>query len=266
MSGIAGGAERVTVAVAESTGQWTAAAVSMQAEAEPSTEGGFRLSGEKLFVPDALTADRLLVIARSADGLALFQVDPTDPAVTLRGMNTVDRSRNYSVVTFQNCAAARIGQGSLTETELDRVLDIARTALAAELAGLAETALDLSVDYAGVREQFGRAIGSFQSIQHKCADMKVDLENTKSLVYFAAWAIDEGQQEAALAAAAAKAYASDACPRVVAEAVQVHGGIGFTWEHDLHMIFKRAKADEMILGDATENREWIARELLAEGS
>ena len=116
----------------------------------------------------------------------------------------------------------------------------------------------MSIEHVSVREQFGRPLGSFQAIQHKCADMKVAVENTRSLVYYAAWAIDEGLKEAPSAAAMAKAYASEHCPRVGAEAVQVHGGVGFTQEHDLHLFLKRAKASETTYGDAAANREIVA--------
>jgi len=126
------------------------------------------------------------------------------------------------------------------------------------MAGAADRALAMTVEYTAMREQFGRAIATFQAIQHRCADMKVDVENTKSLVYYAAWAGDAGAPDRRLAAAMAKGYASHACPRVVADAVQLHGGIGFTWEHDLHILFKRTKADEFTYGDAVESRELVA--------
>jgi alkylation response protein AidB-like acyl-CoA dehydrogenase len=109
-----------------------------------------------------------------------------------------------------------------------------------------------------VREQFDRPIGTFQAIQHKLADMKVDLENAESLTYYAAWAVDEEAAERRLAAAMAKAHAGESCSRIVAEAIQVHGGLGFTWEHDLHLYFKRAKANEVSYGDSAENRELVA--------
>jgi alkylation response protein AidB-like acyl-CoA dehydrogenase len=263
LGGIAEGRSRVTVAVPEAEGAWAASSITSAGVSVGGSEAAPRLSGQKLFVPDAAHADTILVAVRQDDGLGVFEVDARAAGVEIRSMKTVDTSRNYCVVTFDDAPAAAVGDDALTDEAFDRVLDVARLTLAAELAGIAETALAMSVEYAGVREQFGRAIGSFQSIQHKCADMKVDLENTKSLVYFAAWAIDQEQPEAAMAAASAKAYASDACPKVVAEAIQVHGGIGFTWEHDLHMLFKRAKADEAMLGDAAQSREWIATRLLA---
>ncbi len=141
------------------------------------------------------------------------------------------------------------------------MIDVAKTMAAAELAGLAERALALTVDYLAVREQFGRALATFQALQHRCADMKVDLENVKSLVYYAAWALDEGAEDAALAAAMAKALASETVPRIIADAIQLHGGVGFTWEHDLHLYFKRAKASEVTFGDASFQRELVAGKL-----
>jgi alkylation response protein AidB-like acyl-CoA dehydrogenase len=139
------------------------------------------------------------------------------------------------------------------------VIDRAKVSLAAGMVGAADRALAMTVEYVGLREQFGRAIATFQAIQHRLADMKVAVEHARSLVYYAAWALDTGAADRRLAAAMAKAFASDWCPRVAADAVQLHGGIGFTWEHDLHIYFKRLKADEQTYGDATANRELVAR-------
>ena len=142
---------------------------------------------------------------------------------------------------------------------LDAIIDRAKTALAAEMCGAAAASLTLSVEYAKIRKQFDRPIGSFQAIQHKLADMKVALETARSLVYYAGWALDTGAEDARLAAAMAKAYAGDACTRVIADAIQVHGGIGFTWEHDLHLYFKRVEAGALSYGSATHNRELVAQ-------
>jgi alkylation response protein AidB-like acyl-CoA dehydrogenase len=131
--------------------------------------------------------------------------------------------------------------------------------LAAEMVGGAQKVLEMTVDYAKIRTQFGRPIGSFQAIQHKCANMVIDVEGAKSATYYAAWAISNEIPDAPLAAAVAKAAASDAYRRTTAEGIQVHGGIGFTWEHDLHLYFKRAKSSEFTFGDAVYNREIVAQ-------
>ena len=135
----------------------------------------------------------------------------------------------------------------------------ATVALCAEMCGGAQRVLDMTVDYAKIRVAFGRPIGSYQGVKHRAADMLVEVENAKSLTYYAAWAVDENAPEAALAASMAKAYCSDAFRRVSAAGIQLHGGIGFTWEHDLHLYFKRAKSSEFTFGDATYHRERVAQ-------
>ena len=145
---------------------------------------------------------------------------------------------------------------------LDRLVDRAKVALCAEMCGGAQKVLEMSVEYAKVREQFGKPIGSFQAIQHKCANMMVQVESAKSATYYAAWAVANDVAEAHLAACMAKAYCSDAYRFVSAEGIQIHGGIGFTWEHDMHLYFKRAKGSEVTFGDATWNRELVAQVVL----
>jgi alkylation response protein AidB-like acyl-CoA dehydrogenase len=129
------------------------------------------------------------------------------------------------------------------------------------MCGGAQKVLEMSVEYAKVREQFGKPIGSFQAIQHKCANMLVEVESSKSVTYYAAWAVANDVPEAPLAAAMAKAYCSDAYRHVSGEGIQIHGGIGFTWEHDMHIYFKRAKSSEVTFGDATWNRELVAQHI-----
>jgi len=145
---------------------------------------------------------------------------------------------------------------------LDRLVDRAKVGLCAEMCGGAQKVLEMSVEYAKVREQFGRPIGSFQAIQHKCANMMVQVESSKSATYYAAWAVANDVPEAHLAACMAKAYCSDAYRMVSGEGIQIHGGIGFTWEHDMHIYFKRAKGSEVTFGDATWNRELVAQVVL----
>jgi alkylation response protein AidB-like acyl-CoA dehydrogenase len=232
------------------------------------TARGFVLSGTKLFVPDAHLSDALVVAVRTRDGstmedgISLFLVpkDAAGLAVTL--LPTIDETRKLCEVRLDNIAiapAALLGEKHGGWPALARVLDRATVALCAEMCGGAQRVLDMTTDYAKIRVAFGKPIGSYQGVKHRAADMLVDVENAKSLTYYAAWATDEGLAEAPLAVSMAKAYASDAYRKVAGAGIQLHGGIGFTWEHDLQLYFKRAKASEVAFGDATWHRERVAR-------
>jgi alkylation response protein AidB-like acyl-CoA dehydrogenase len=226
---------------------------------------GFVLEGDKLFVNDAHVADQFLVAARSGGkrgGVTLFAIDARSPGVTVNRLKTMDQTRKLSEVQFRGVKASAgdvVGEVGAGWGILSAVLDRAKVALAAEMMGGAQRVLEMAVEYSKVREQFGRPIGSFQAVQHKCANMMVDVEGAKSVVYYAAWAVSNEGADAALAAAVAKAAASDAYRRTAADGIQVHGGIGFTWEHDMHLYFKRAKSSEFTLGDAGFNRELVAQ-------
>ena len=199
------------------------------------------------------------------DGRAAIALVPRDAhGLRVEAMHTIDRTRKLDVVSLDGVAIEAdgvLGGGPLADGTLARLVDIARVMTAAEMCGAADAALMMSVDYVKIRTQFDRPIATFQAVQHKLADMKVALENSRSLVYYAAWALDTKAADGSRAAAMAKAYASDACVKVVADAIQVHGGIGFTWEHDLHLYFKRVKSGELTYGDAADNREAVADEL-----
>ncbi|MCK6556365.1 acyl-CoA/acyl-ACP dehydrogenase [Candidatus Binatia bacterium] len=263
---LARGALKATLAQVEDSGRWDAEGIRMPAL---KTSGGFTLSGSKLFVPDAHVADLLVVAARTSGkgerGVTLFLVERNRPGVGVRLLKTIDQTRKLCEVTLTDvevpveAVLGRVGRGWPL---LDRVVDRARVALCAETCGGTQKVLEMSVDYARVREQFGRPIGSFQAIQHKCANMMVQVESAKSATYYAAWAVANDVSEAHLAACMAKAYCADAGRVVTAEGIQIHGGIGFTWEHDLHLYFKRARASEAAYGDATWHRELVARETL----
>ncbi|MFN2376915.1 MAG: acyl-CoA dehydrogenase family protein [Candidatus Binatia bacterium] len=255
------GRRLVAAAIAEARGRWSLDGMDAVAAREA---GGFVLRGTKLFVPDAGEADTLLVAARVDDGIGFFLLPADLPGLTITAMDTVDRTRRLFVVELGGVrveAPCLLGSRAYSQGHLEGILDGAKVAVAAGMVGAAEKTLAMTVEYTGLREQFGRAIATFQAIQHRCADMKVAVEHARSLVYYAAWACDTKAEDRRLAAAMAKAFASDACPRVAADAVQLHGGIGFTWEHDLHIYFKRLKADEHTYGDATDNRELVARHL-----
>jgi alkylation response protein AidB-like acyl-CoA dehydrogenase len=255
---IAQGSKRLTLAIAEASANWRADGVRLEAS---KTTDGYTLSGTKLFVPDGVGADAIMIAARVDDGIGIFVVDADAKGLSCEYMETVDRTRRLAVVTCDAIAVGPerfLGQRALDATTFDGLIDLAATMLAAEMCGGASRTLEMTVEYLGLREQFGRAIATFQALQHKAADMKVAVENARSLAYFGAWSFDDPQQSTELPAAMLKAYASDACMKVVADAVQLHGGIGFTWEHDLQLYFKRMKADEVTFGDATEMRERVA--------
>jgi alkylation response protein AidB-like acyl-CoA dehydrogenase len=219
-------------------------------------------------VPDANVADLFVVAARTGgsgtDGITLFLVDAKTPGITVTMLKTMDQTRKLGEIAF---SGVKVGADAVLGTVgggwslLERVVDRGKVGLAAEMCGGAQRVLEMSVDYAKVREQFGKPIGSFQAIQHKCANMLVEVESSKSITYYAAWAVANDVPEAPLAAAMAKAYTSDAYRHTAGEGIQIHGGIGFTWEHDMHIYFKRAKSSEVTFGDATWNREIVATKI-----
>ncbi len=263
---IAAGQLRATLAQVEESGRWDAEGIQLKARKSGT---GYSLSGTKLFVHDAHNADVLVVPARTsrggAKGVTLFLVDAKQKGVATTLLKTMDQTRKLCEVTLSNvkvggdAVLGAVGEGWAL---LDRLVDRAKVALCAEMCGGAQKVLEMSVEYAKVREQFGRPIGSFQAIQHKCANMMVQVESAKSATYYAAWAVANDVPEAHLAACMAKAYCSDAYRYVSSEGIQIHGGIGFTWEHDMHLYFKRAKGSEVTFGDATWNRELVAQVVL----
>jgi alkylation response protein AidB-like acyl-CoA dehydrogenase len=231
---------------------------------------GFSITGTKLFVPDAHIAELLVVAARTKEtddksaGISLFLVEGNSPGVSTTLLKTMDQTRKQCEVVFDNVQVGRdrlLGAVDMGWPILQKVLNLATVALCAEMVGGAQRVLDLSVSYAKERVQFGRPIGSFQAIKHKCAEMMLQVESAKSAAYYAAWAVDEDVLEAPLAVSMAKAYCSDAYRNTAGEGIQVHGGIGFTWEHDMHLYFKRAKYAEFTFGDATYHRELVAQGL-----
>jgi alkylation response protein AidB-like acyl-CoA dehydrogenase len=265
LSKIADGSLKATLAHLEPSGRWDADGI--QLEAKPDGGGGHVLTGTKLFVPDANVVDLFVVAARApgskgTDGVSLFLVDAKAPGLGVTMLKTMDQTRKLGEVTFKDVKVgsdALLGPAGGGWALLDRVADRGKVGLAAEMCGGAQKVLEMSVEYAKVREQFGKPIGSFQAIQHKCANMLVEVESSKSITYYAAWAVANDVAEAPLAAAMAKAYTSDAYRHTAGEGIQIHGGIGFTWEHDMHIFFKRAKSSEVTFGDATWNREIVAR-------
>jgi alkylation response protein AidB-like acyl-CoA dehydrogenase len=262
---IASGGTKAALAWTEPNLRWDAAGIALPAR---ETSGGFTLSGTKLFVGDAHLADILIVAARTRDastledGVSLFLVPKDAPGLAITLLPTIDETRKLSEVRLDNVllpAAALLGERHAGWAPLSRVIAQATVALAAEMSGGAQQVLDMTVAYAKIRMAFGKPIGSYQGVKHQAADMLVALENAKSLTYYAAWVLDQGVEEAPLAVSMAKAAASDMARKVAGTGIQLHGGIGMTWEHDLQLYFKRAKASEVALGDATWHRERVAR-------
>jgi len=256
-----------TVAIAEAAGRFDAGGIELKAEKRGPD---YTLSGEKFFVPDAQVADCIVVAARSAgsgeSGVTLLMVPAKHKGVTITQLKTVDMTRRLCHVKLDGVAVPGVnvlGKEGQGWPILRRTLDVATAALAAEMVGTAQKALDIAVDYAKTRVQFGKPIGSFQAVKHKCVDMMVAVENSRSLTYYACWTVDEWLAEAATAVPMAKAYASDMAKNVTSEAIQVHGGIGFTWEHDMHLYHRRALAGEANFGNAPIHRETVAKSLLA---
>ncbi len=262
---IAQGSARATLAFTEPSGRWDAGSVALTAK--PSG-GGWRLDGVKQFVPDAEAADYIVVAARTRgegeDGISLFLVKGRPKGRTVNPLKTLDQTRRWSEVRFDGVkleADSLMGTGDKAWPQLKRALEWATAALCAEMVGGTQKVLETSTEYAKTRHQFGKPIGIYQAVSHKLADMLVLSESGRSATYYAAWAVDADAPDRSLAASMAKAYVSDAYRKVAGDGIQVHGGIGFTWEHDMHLYFKRAKSSEVTLGDATYHRELVAQSL-----
>ena len=258
---LASGERRGALAVSKPNGRWDAAAIETTA-----TRNGaaWRLDGEKSFVIDGHTADCIVVAARlpgstGEDGITFFTVDGEAPGLDRKLLRTVDATRKQARLTFRNVAAEPLGEPGSGAPALARILVDAATALANEMVGGAQQMLDTAVEYTKLRMQFGRQIGSFQAVKHKCADMLLEVELAKSAAYQAAAAVAEGAPEAPALASLAKAAASDTYLRAAADCIQLHGGIGFTWDNDTHLWFKRAKSSEAMFGDAAHHRELMMR-------
>jgi alkylation response protein AidB-like acyl-CoA dehydrogenase len=264
LPGIAAGRTRATLAFTPPSGQWDAPGSGV---AFVPHAGGFELSGQTSFVIDGHTADLLVVAARSAADAgrtSLFVVPAETARLARRALATMDMTRKQAEVTLNQVrvpATALLGGADSGDRTLARALDLAKVALACEQVGGAERCLDMSVEYAKTRVQFGRPIGSFQAIKHKLADMFVEVESARSASYYAAFTAAHDEAELPSAAALAKAFCSDVYFRVAAECIQIHGGVGFTWEHDAHLYFKRAKSSETLFGNAAFHRAVVARQM-----
>jgi alkylation response protein AidB-like acyl-CoA dehydrogenase len=226
------------------------------------TADGDSLTGTVERVVDAGAADDLLVAARNADGLALYAVDAAAAGVQRIPLVTLDLTRPQATVQLSSAPGRLIAGPDEAERVIEHALQVGSALLAVEQVGAAQHLLDLSVDYAKSRLQFGRQIGSFQAIKHKLADLLVDLEHARSAAYHAVWAIADGSDDPALSASIAQATCSAALSRIADDTIQVHGGIGFTWEHQAHLYFKRAATDAALLGSAEQHRDRVAELVL----
>ena len=291
LPGIASGETIATLAITEDNGKWDFSGIECKAA---QSGDGWVLNGHKMFVLDGHVANLVIVAARSAKGVSLFAVQGDAPGLTRAALPTMDQTRKQARLEFSDTPAVLIGadgdaagltrtplptmdqtrkqarlefsdtpailvgSDGAAEAALSKTLDLAAVALAAEQVGGAQHVLDASVEYAKTRIQFGRPIGSFQAIKHKCADMLLEVESAKSAAYYAGWAAAEDSDELPVVASLAKSYCSEAYFHAAAENIQIHGGIGFTWEHPAHLYFKRAKSSELFLGDAAYHRERLA--------
>jgi alkylation response protein AidB-like acyl-CoA dehydrogenase len=259
---IASGDLLATLALLEPGGGWDPGSLRLAYSARGSQH---RLTGQKRFVTDAATADLILVAARrpdtqGPDGIGLFLVEARAPGLTVAPVEPLDATRKLGHLAFSDTPAEPLGEPGATGAALATTLDQARAMLACESAGGAEHCLDAAVAWARQRVQFARPIGSFQAIQHKCAELLLEVASAQSAAHFASWAAEQ-EEGLALAAATAKSFCDEAYLRAAAENLHIHGGVGFTWEAEPHLHLKRAKASEILLGSPAFQRERIAREL-----
>ena len=252
---IADGSAIVSVALAEESGSWQAEDVTTTARVEGDT---WHIDGRKCYVLDGHVADTYLVIARTPAGVGIFEVAGNAPGVERAMSPTMDLTRRLATVTFEAAVATPVSSTDAALAALEVMLDHTRIAIGADSLGGTGRVLDMAVEYAKTREQFGRPIGSFQAIKHKCASMLVELESSRSAVYYALWAAATGQADRSVVAPLVKAHCVDTYLAAAGENIQIHGGIGFTWEHSAHLFLKRAKSSQVLLGDSDLHRQLLA--------
>jgi alkylation response protein AidB-like acyl-CoA dehydrogenase len=264
LPGIASGETIATLAFTEANGRWDGTGVTATARRDG---GDYILDGIKTFVLDGQSAELILIVARAAGsqgdhGLSVFAVPAGSAGLSRKPLPTMDQTRRQAEIVLQKVrvpAEALLGEEGNGWPLARDTLQLAAIALSAEQVGGAQRCLDMTVQYAKERVQFKRPIGSFQAIKHKCADMMLQVESARSASYYAGWAASVADRELPVLASLAKAYCSDAYFHCAAESIQIHGGVGFTWEYDPHLYFKRAKASEFLLGSPAYHRELVAR-------
>jgi len=263
LPGIASGETIATLALAEPNGRWDASGIETVATKDGDA---YRLTGAKRFVIDGSTASLIIVAARlesttGEDGIGLFAVRGDADGLTREALTPLDPTRKQAALELNSVKATAIGAPGEDWPALQKTLDQISVLLSAEIVGGAQRCLDMAVQYAKDRVQFGRPIGQFQAIKHKCADMLLQIESGKTAAYYALWIAAKDDDELTTVAPMAKAFCSEAFFFSASENIQIHGGIGFTWEHDAHLYFKRAKSSELLFGDPTYHRDLLARRL-----
>jgi alkylation response protein AidB-like acyl-CoA dehydrogenase len=253
---IAAGSAIATLAVTEESGRWSVDDVRTRAAPDP--ELGWLLSGVKTYVPDGASAGLLLVVAATGSGPGLFAVTGDAPGLTRMSLPTMDQTRKQARLDFDRCPARQLGRPGSIRPAISATLEVAAVACAAEQVGAAMEVLDMVLAHVRSRHQFGKPIGSFQAVQHKCADLALDIEAARSAAYYALRAVGERTPDASAAAGVAKSYCSDMFRRVADTAVQLFGGIALTWEHSIHLYLKRARSSEILFGTPAEHRERLA--------
>jgi alkylation response protein AidB-like acyl-CoA dehydrogenase len=254
---IAAGDRVATLALLEESDLAAPEAIATRARV---TGDGVTLDGVKLFVPDGQNADLFVVAAREAEGVSLFVVPADTPGVKVTPLVVVDATKPAAEVRLDGVrvpASARVGAPGGAWPAIARVLDRMTIGLAAEMVGAADAALAMAVEYAKTRQQFGSPIGRFQGVKHRCAELLVDVESARSLVYFGAWAVEHAPEQAPSYAAMAKAYASEALDQAGEECIQIHGAIGYTWECHAHLFYKRGRHCHVWLGAPDEHYERV---------
>jgi alkylation response protein AidB-like acyl-CoA dehydrogenase len=256
---LAAGQRRAAVALVEPAWKWDPTAVQSTATRH---RGQWRISGKKMFVVDGASADIILLAARDSSDITMFEVGADAAGLTRTALTGIDQTRRLASIELRDTPAHRVGETGAAIDIVGRALTLANVYLAAESVGATEHVLACAIDYAKTRIQFGRPIGSFQAIKHKCADMHVDYETSRSTMEHAVLSAAHGAAEEARAASTiAAAVCHDAFLQCAAENIQVHGGIGFTWEHDAHLYYKRAQANRLLLGDDVYHRQSLAASL-----
>ncbi|WP_020120450.1 acyl-CoA dehydrogenase family protein [Streptomyces canus] len=258
LPGLASGELVGTLALTEDSARWDAAGVRLTAR---ESQGSWLLTGHKMFVLDGATADVVLTVARTADGIGVFCVEGDAAGLTRAPLPTMDPTRRQARLDYQDVPATRLRTHGDGWDLVSEVLDRAAVSLAAEQVGVASRALDMAVEYAKLRHQFGRPIGSFQAVKHLLADVLLEVESARAAANYALLASENEDPELPAVASLAKAFCSDACVQATQENIQVHGGIGFTWEHPAHLYLKRAKTSQLLFGDPAYHRELLARRI-----
>jgi len=263
LPGIAGGDRIATLALAEAAGKWEPGAIETVATADGDA---YTLTGTKSYVTDGATASLLLVAARlegtsGEEGVGLFAVEGDADGLTRTPLDTIDRTRKQATLKFESVRARGLGDVGNAWPAVRKTLDQVAVCLSAEMVGGADRCLEMAVQYAKERVQFGRPIGQFQAVKHRCANMLLQVESARTASYYALWTAAGDDDELTLVAPLAKAFCSEAYFTCASDNIQVHGGIGFTWEHDAHLYFRRAKSSELLFGDAAYHRTRLADRL-----